>query len=97
MTLALVVILAHLADLLTFFCASAVLPLADEANPLARFFYDLGGLAGVTGYKVVGVSLIAYGVLVLPSGLAGWLTGVAAVAGLVGAVINTAAVVLTYA
>ena len=95
--IALLIIFANLADLLTFACAASVLPISGEINPLARWLYVHGGLLAVIGLKIVGLAVILW----VLSGIhdAGIRTFV--VAGLVaiplfGALTNTAAVVVSY-
>jgi hypothetical protein len=90
------IILANFADLATFICAASVLPIEGEGNPLARWAYIHHGLLGVVALKLVGVTVVV-GVL---SGVADS-PGKAIVASilvalpLIGALTNTAAVVLS--
>jgi uncharacterized membrane protein len=90
------IVLANLADLLTFICAASVLPIEGEGNPLARFAYARAGMLGVVGLKAVGVAVI----LAVLAGL-GDSTGKSIAVGvlvalpLVGALTNTAAIVIS--
>lgn len=94
---ALLIVLANLADFLTFACAASVLPIAGEVNPLARWLYVHHGLLGVVGLKVVGLVVI----LAVLAGIHDPTIRNVTIAGLVaialfGALTNTAAVVLSF-
>jgi hypothetical protein len=54
----LAVLVAMLADLLTFVCALAIYPIAAEWNPVVRAVYTEAGLAGVVALKL-GITLLA--------------------------------------
>ena len=58
MTLVIAVALTQLLDGATFALAMRDVPLAAEANPIARAVAEAAGLAGVLGYKAVGAALI---------------------------------------
>lgn len=88
----LVVILAMLADLLTFFCAASVFPISMEANPLARWAHDTGGLLGVAALKVVGTGFVLAGVARLDGLPLSILVGAVVAIGVFGAITNTLAV-----
>lgn len=58
MTLVILAALAQVADGLTFAVAVRDVPIAAEANPIARALMESAGLAGVLGYKAAAVALI---------------------------------------
>lgn len=65
--IALLIVLAALADVLTFICAVSVLPISGELNPLARWLYVNTGLLGIIALKWVATLLVV--------GLIGFLDG----------------------
>jgi hypothetical protein len=57
-SIALAMLAATLADLLTFVCAASVLPIAGEGNPVARWLWVNYGVMGVGAYKALGLFVI---------------------------------------
>ena len=90
------ILMAGLADLLTFVCAAAVLPISNELNPVARFLYAHMGVMGTAAYKLAGTALVLLllGVLTDPL-LRGIVIAVAIGLPLAGAIANTLSVVIT--
>lgn len=59
MMLVILATLAQVTDGLTFAVVVRDVPIAAEANPIARALMESAGLAGVLGYKAVGAAIIA--------------------------------------
>ena len=93
--IAMLIILANLADLLTFLCAASVLGLGGEANPIARLVYAHAGLLGIIGLKTGGIALVLALLHVLSAPAPSWAIGLFVALPLFGAVMNTAAIVVT--
>lgn len=91
-----VILLAAVADLLTFVCAAAVLPIAYELNPVARLLYVEAGVLGVVGYKLAGTAFVlALLSLLTDPTLRGIVIALAIGIPLGGAIANTISVVIT--
>lgn len=90
------IVLAHLADLVTFLAAASVLPIEGEGNPLARYAYSHAGPWGVVALKVAGIALVLW-VLngVADSTGKSIAVGVIAAMGLLGAATNLGALALS--
>jgi hypothetical protein len=93
--LALAVIAAQLADLLTFICAATVASIDGESNPLARFVFVRWGFPGVIAYKAIGTAVILAALAGIHSPWREWMALVIVAVTLLAAGTNTLAVILT--
>jgi len=88
----LVFLVAQAADLVTFSVpiAAGSFGIEAEANPLMRFWYSLGGLAAVDGFKLGVIVVIASSVLsLLPPGRGrAMVLGLGVLLGVAGAIDN---------
>ena len=92
------VILAHLADLVTFAHDVAIIGVNPEGNPLARFIYQNAGLVGMTAFKMGMLSLVFATMLALRRDRSRVIVIImAAIFGLVGAIANMEALAVYYA
>jgi len=89
--LALIVMLAHLGDLLTFLQVVKVVGIEGEANPIIRYVFRLGGFWGVIGFKAFAVG---FWVAVFQSRTHRVFSLFFAGVGIVGALLNTLALFL---
>jgi hypothetical protein len=62
------ILVAHLADLVTFSAAIGVMGLESEENPIARFIYRSSGLAGLAGFKALMLGTVFALMSTLPAG-----------------------------
>jgi hypothetical protein len=63
MTLLALALLVQVLDGITFLLAYERFGITGELNPVARYMYDLGGIEAVMLPKIVGVTLVALGIL----------------------------------
>ena len=90
MTRPLIVAVAHGLDLVTFLLALAAFGIGGESNGFMQTVYFHGGQAGIIALKSSGAAALA-----LITDLHGWALVPAALAGIVGAAVNTLALTLT--
>lgn len=70
--MALAVIAAMLADVLTFVCAVSIYSIGGEANPLARLVYVHAGIVGLVALKAAGTLVVLLMLSLISEPLRSW-------------------------